>query len=177
MNSTDADGALLADHVREAVDAVAMFHTQHYDAASPLQKLVDRVTDGIGRPWFVAILCAVVVVWIAATALLTDGERAQASFAWLELAAAVLALLVSLLILVTQRREDVLAERRAQLILELSLLSDRKSAKIVALLEELRRDIPAVSNRIDAESEDMQRAADPTSVLEAIDKRSEKPGW
>ena len=45
--------------------------------------------------------------------------------------------------------------------------------RTLALLEELRRDTPAVSNRIDAESEDMQKAADPITVLAAIDKRND----
>jgi uncharacterized membrane protein len=175
LNQPQEDGPILAEHVAEAVDAVATFHEEHYSKATALQKLVDRVTGAIGRPQFVAALLAVVVVWVAATLSLTAGGISQPSLAWLEFAATLLALLVSLLILVTQRREDVLAERRAQLILQLSLLADRKSAKIIELLEELRRDSPAVHNRVDTESEDMQKAADPKSVLDAIDKRSDKP--
>src|SRR4051812_14744114 len=107
----------------------------------------------------------VVAAWIALTLTLTGGGVAQPSFAWLELAATVAALLVAMLILVTQRRQDKLADRRAQLTLELPVLADRKNAKIIALLEELRRDHPDVADRVDPESEEMATPADTTSVL------------
>ena len=52
-----------------------------------------------------------------------------------------LALYVTVLILTTQRRDDQLASYREQLTLELAILGEQKSAKIISLLEELRRDI------------------------------------
>jgi uncharacterized membrane protein len=80
-----------------------------------------------------------------------------------------------MLILVTQRRQDKLSERRAQLTLELAIIADRKNAKIIALLEELRRDHPDVPNRRDTESDEMAKAEDPQSVLAAIDQRAAEP--
>jgi uncharacterized membrane protein len=72
------------------------------------------------------------------------------------------------LILGTQRRADQLASHREQLTLELAILSEQKSAKIIALLEELRRDHPEVRDRIDPEAHAMSTPADPEAVLEAI---------
>jgi uncharacterized membrane protein len=58
--------------------------------------------------------------------------------------------------------------------LELAILSEQKTAKIVALLEELRRDSPAIHDRVDEQAEVMARPADPRSVIEAIhETRSE----
>jgi hypothetical protein len=68
-----------------------------------------------------------------------------------------------------------LADRRARLILELALLADKKSAKIIALLEEMRRDQPGIADRVDAESDAMAVPADPTSVLAAIDELDTRP--
>jgi uncharacterized membrane protein len=82
------------------------------------------------------------------------------------------ALLVAMLILVTQRRQDRLSERRAQLTLELAVLADRKSAKLISLIEELRRDHPEVPDRTDKESDEMAKPANPQEVLAAIDERS-----
>jgi uncharacterized membrane protein len=163
----------LAGHVEESVDAVARFREEHVSSTPALQKVIDRITDGVGRPVFLLVLLAAIAAWIGAALAMAGGAVDQPSFAWLELAATLLALLVSVLILVTQRHEDLLAERRAQLVLELALLADRKSAKIIALLEELRRDSPSVSDRVDRESEDMQQPADPMKVLAAIDKRTD----
>jgi uncharacterized membrane protein len=72
------------------------------------------------------------------------------------------------LILTTQRRADRLASRREQMTLELSLLSERKTAKIVELLEELRRDSPGVKARIDDEAKAMATPVDTRAVRDAI---------
>ena len=165
-----ADG--LADHVVESVESVARFHREHYRRATGLQRGIDTITEHLGRPGAVIILVLVVGAWAALAAWRGDGRVDQPSFAWLELAATVAALLVSVLILVTQRREDQLADRRAQLTLELALLADKKSAKIIQLLEELRRDQPDVADRVDAESEDMAKPADPEAVAASIEAKA-----
>ena len=72
------------------------------------------------------------------------------------------------LILTTQRREDQLAGHREQLTLELAILSEQKSAKIIELLEEMRRDDPSLKNRVDHEAAAMSTPADPQAVLDAI---------
>jgi uncharacterized membrane protein len=72
------------------------------------------------------------------------------------------------LILVTQQREDQLAQHREHLILELALLGEQKTAKVIELLEESRRDNPLIRNRVDQEAEDMAQPADPQEVLDAI---------
>ncbi|MGI4764870.1 MAG: DUF1003 domain-containing protein [Janthinobacterium lividum] len=68
-------------------------------------------------------------------------------FAWMQGATGVAALYMTILILVTQRREDQLASHREQLTLELGILSEQKAAKIIELLGESRRDLPHVRDR------------------------------
>ncbi len=82
---------------------------------------------------------------------------------------------VTVLILTTQRREDQLAGYREQLTLELAILSEQKSAKIIALLEEMRRDSPTLRNRVDEEAAAMAIAADPQAVLDAIKDSEDVP--
>src|SRR5205085_11781582 len=78
------------------------------------------------------------------------------------------ALYMTVLILTTQRRADRLASRREQMTLELSLLGERKTAKIVELLEELRRDSPNVKDRTVNEAKAMATPVDTRSVRDAI---------
>lgn len=167
-----ADPIPLADHEEQSIDAIADFHQEHYRSASSLQRALDAVTDRLGRPLLVLLVILAIVGWIAMAVLSGRSGPAQPPFAWLELAATVSALLVSMLILATQRREDKLGDRRAKLTLELAILADRKNAKIIALLEELRRDHPEVVDRVDRESADMARPTDPGAVLAAIDERA-----
>jgi uncharacterized membrane protein len=73
-----------------------------------------------------------------------------------------------ILILATQQREYQLAQLREQLTLELAILNEQKTAKVIQLLEESRRDNPLIRNRVDQEAEAMAQPANPQSVLDAI---------
>ena len=89
-------------------------------------------------------------------------------FAWLELVASLAALFMTGMILSTQRRDDELASHREQLTLELAILGDQKAAKIIQLLEELRRDLPSIRDRVDDQAVAMSSPAGPQAVLDAI---------
>ncbi len=67
-----------------------------------------------------------------------------------------------------QRRADGLTGHREQLTLELAILSEQKSAKIIALIEELRRDDPSISNRSDAHADELATPTDPVAVADAL---------
>lgn len=169
-----ADDTSLADHVAASVDAIASLYDEHQRTTTWLQATIDRLTGVLGRPGFVAFIALGVAAWIAAALVRGPGDANQPAFVWLKIAATVAALLVAMLILATQRRQDKLADRRAQLTLELAMLADRKSAKIIALLEELRRDHPDLEDRADSESAEMATPADPEAVLAALDERRER---
>jgi uncharacterized membrane protein len=79
-----------------------------------------------------------------------------------------LSLYFVVIVLTTQRRDDHLSRRRELLALELAILSEQKTTKVIALLEELRRDSPAIHNRIDEQADAMARPADPQAVSDAI---------
>ncbi|WP_343699222.1 DUF1003 domain-containing protein [Caulobacter sp.] len=167
-------GGVLAQHVEETVESVVKLHRDHDSKATSLQRAIDKITERLGRPSAPLILLCVVGAWTLFAAVRGGGKVDQPAFAWLELAATVAALIVSILILVTQRREDLLADRRAQLTLEVALLADRRSAKIIQLLEELRRDDPGVADRVDAETADMAKPADPEAMAASIDREGDE---
>ena len=52
--------------------------------------------------------------------------------------------------------------------MELALLNEQKTAKIIELLEKFRRDIPIVDNRDDPQAKEMARPIEPERVLDAI---------
>jgi membrane protein len=66
---------------------------------------------------------------------------------------------VGLMILATQRRENELASHHEHLTLELAILSEQKTAKIISLPEELRQDHPDIHDRIDDEAAAMSEPA------------------
>jgi uncharacterized membrane protein len=78
------------------------------------------------------------------------------------------ALYLTAMILIAQRHDDELATRRDQLTLELAILAERKSAKVIALLEEFRLNDPHQGDHRDALAEALAEPADPQAVLDAI---------
>jgi uncharacterized membrane protein len=151
----------------------------HRQESGVMQRGVDRVTGIIGWPGSVVWLGATMISWIVAN---LAAERLgyqpvdPPPFAGLEFIAASGALVVAMLILTTQRREDRLADHRAQLILELSIANDQKIAKIIGLLEESRRDNPAITDRVDDLAAAMSTPSDTAAVIGAIKDLSDDPG-
>ena len=169
--SAQADG--VDRHVEATIADLTSFHAEHARAGSPLERRAERLVDALGRPSVTLALTVLAGLWIG-LALWRAGLEGitQPPFAWLELIATVVALLVAMLILAAQRRAGQLAERRDKLTLELALLADRRSAKIVALLADLRRDLPFLADRHDPEAAGMTRPADPKAVLDAIERHA-----
>jgi len=171
QHSGIADDLAVWQRIKATVGAIARLHAAHQERATPLQRIVDRLTARAGRPAFVALLTVLVLSWMALNfGLIAAGQTPfdEPPFFWLQGAVALTALYMTVLILTTQRREDELTGHREQLTLELAILSEQKSAKIVALLEELRRDDPHIHDRHDAEAEELSTPADPNAVLEAL---------
>jgi uncharacterized membrane protein len=79
-------------------------------------------------------------------------------------------------VLHAQRRLARLETQRAHLDLQVNLLTEQKVTKLIDLLEELRRDLPMVKNRVDAEVAILQQHTDPAQVLSALDQGERETG-
>ncbi|MGZ3550335.1 MAG: hypothetical protein ACXWNZ_18880, partial [Vulcanimicrobiaceae bacterium] len=77
--------------------------------------------------------------------------------------------LMTLLILTTQNRLAGSADQRSRLALQMGIVTEQKVAKVIALIEEQRRDDPNLKNRDDAEAEAMTEVADPSALSHALD--------
>ena len=94
------------------------------------------------------------------------GALEEFPFPNLAFAATVAALLIALAILTTQQHQDQLAERRAELTLQIAVLSERKMAKLIELMEEQRRDNPLLASRVDEEAERMAHSLAPNDDVD-----------
>ena len=171
MPELDALAPVLPIHSEETIQSIARLHAEHRANATRHQRVVDRITSLLGRPVFIVVLTTIVVGWMSLNEFATTlGYRPldPPPFPWLSGAASLASLYLVVLILTTQSRDDRLTQRREQLNLELVILSEQKTAKVVALLEELRRDSPAVRDRVDKQADVMARPVDPQSVIDAI---------
>ena len=167
----EAAQAILPAHIEQTVLAIARLHAEHHKSAPPLQRMVDRLTAVVARPSFIAVVTLVVVAWIAANLVLARfaGWRFDgAAFPWLQGAGELATIYITTLVLMSQRHKDELSELREQLTLEIAIMTEQKGAKIIALIEEMRRDSPTLVNRIDRQAEAMATPSDPDAVHTAF---------
>jgi len=162
---------IVPPHIEETIRSIGRLHAEHHENATPLQRAVDRMTALLGRPGVIGALTVFVAGWIGLNLLaaaLGFHPIDRPPFSWLQGAVSLVSLYMVVLILVTQRRADLLSQHREQLTLELAMLGEQKTTKVIQLLEESRRDNPLIHNRVDQQAEAMARPADAQSVLEAI---------
>jgi uncharacterized membrane protein len=162
----------LPTHVEEAVRAVASMHVVHEREATAADRAVDRLTSAVGRPSFLALVVMAMAGWVAAALLFGKDWPDTFPFPLLNLAVSAVAICIAILILTTQKRADRLVQRRQQLALEVALLAENKASKIIDLIEELRRDLPNVHNRVDLEAIEMASKPDHETVLDVIEERT-----
>jgi len=159
------------DHIETTVQQMAKLHSAHQQKSSKLQRAADFVTDRLGRPQVLLFTILIEAIWIfinLAPPRLVHIRFDEAPFSFLNLAVSALALNVTILILTTQRRDDIAARHRSQLTLQLAALCEQKIAKVISLLEEQRQDNPTLKNRTDRQAAEMSVAADPARVLDRI---------
>lgn len=133
-----------------------------------MHRLVAKSVSLIGRPRSIAVLSLILIAWVGVN--IAAGRRAidPPPFPWLQDVGTGLGVYITILILISQRRDDELGQLRAQLTLELAILSEQKAAKLIQLLEEMRRDNPLLADREDREAAAMAVPADPQAVLDAL---------
>jgi len=161
------------DQIGQNIAAVQEFYARQARDLSRSQRFAERIASAVGHPAFLVAILALVALWIAVNVLrLQAGLVAldPAPYFWLQGLVSLSALLITTVVLIKQNRLARLAEQRAHLDLKVTLLIEQKTAKMIDLLEELRRDAPDIPNRHDAHAAALQQAMDPGRVLEALDE-------
>ncbi len=157
----------------EHAETISALRARAEGQRSHPQRTVEWLTGRIGRPMTIGILLTMIALWIAWNCVqvargLTPLDPPP--FFWLQGAVALYAALISTFVLATQNREKRHDEQRSYLELQINLRAEEKTAKIIALIEELRRDMPTVHNRIDKDANAMQLPVDTASILKSIEE-------
>ena len=164
------------DQISQNIEAVLAFYTREEQKISRSQRILERISHFIGQPVFLGVILLFVAFWMLANAILRQLGMAEfdpAPFFWLQGIVGLGALLTATAVLTRQNRLARLAEQRAHLDLKVTLLTEQKAAKLIDLLEELRRDLPNVKDRHDPEAAVLQQSMNPDLVLAALDERAE----
>ena len=169
IKKTHAD---LSDNVKENIDNIAAFYAREEDKISMPQSAIEIAGCFFGSPIYFVSFILFVALWIIGNLVsprVIGREFDPPPFIWLQGIVALNGVLITIAVLIRQNRMGRLDEMRAHLSLQVNLLAEQKTSKIIQLLEELRRDSPDIKNRRDPEVEAMQTQADPHAMLHAIE--------
>jgi uncharacterized membrane protein len=178
MDDDKAQATELPSSVSENIGTIADFYARHEEHVTTTQRVVEKVALFLGSPVYVASNIVFIIGWIGANMLMEDFGWKQIDeppFFWLQGLIGLNAFIISTTVLIRQNRMSRLADHHAHLDLQVNLLTEEKTSKIIELLDALRRDLPNVSDKVDKEAQALAKPADPKAVLQAIEREEDEP--
>jgi uncharacterized membrane protein len=164
------------DPIGQNIENVAAFYLREERNVTRSQRILETISGSVGRPFFLGAIVLFVALWVLANVMLHQfGFKSfdPAPFPLLQGIVGLGAFLTMIVVLIKQNRLAKLEERRAHLELQVNLLTEQKTTKLINLMEELRRDLPMIKDRHDPEATAYQQPTNPESVLAALDERLE----
>jgi uncharacterized membrane protein len=178
MDDDKAQATELPSSVSENIGTIADFYARHEEHVTTTQRVVEKVALFLGSPVYVASNIVFIVGWIGVNMLMEDFGWKQIDeppFFWLQGLIGLNAFIISTTVLIRQNRMSRLADHHAHLDLQVNLLTEEKTSKIIELLDALRRDLPNVSDKVDKDAQELAKPADPKAVLQAIEREEDEP--
>ncbi|SAK99334.1 hypothetical protein AWB80_07649 [Caballeronia pedi] len=163
--------------IHENLDKISGFAKREEAELTSLQRSIERISLSFSEPRFLLTFICACVAWIVSDLVAHRMGYAYFDappFSMLQGIVTFIGVLVTMAVLVRQNRLARAEDDRAHLELQVNLLAEQKVTQIIMLLEELRRDLPGVPNRIDERTETLQDITNPDAVLDAIAQRKSK---
>jgi uncharacterized membrane protein len=160
--------------INENIEAIGDYYKREEQRTTRAQRLLERVAEAIGRPVFLALILLFVATWMLGNVLAPRiGVPAfdPPPFSALQGVVSLSALLITTILLIGQNRLAKLEQRRGELELQVNILTEQKTTTLIRLIEELRRDLPMVPDRHDADAATLQVPTDANQILSALEHK------
>ena len=140
---------------------------------STQDRIADRVTRFTGSMHFVYIHLAIFGGWIIVNLGWTPFRRFDPSFVVLAMIASVEAIFLSTFVLISQNRMQALADKRADLDLQVSLLSEHEITQLITLVTEIAKRMN-VDAALDPELAELAQDVAPEKVLDHLEDHEQR---
>jgi uncharacterized membrane protein len=165
------DTKVLSATARENIELLAEHDQREGANVSGVQAVIERISGLMGSSSYFVLVVVFILGWVGVNLHgMSAGWRYvdPPPFNWLQGIVSSNALLLTVAVLIRQKRMAQLADRRAHLDLHVNLLTERKVSKILQIVDELRRDLPARRRGHDEETAELALPADTEALLHAI---------
>jgi uncharacterized membrane protein len=160
------------DQVSQNISTIMEIYQKGEENIALHQRLLERFAEALAKPISLCFLLTFVILWIGGNEYgrnIRLHAWDQTPYPMLQGLLTLSSLILAGVILVTQNRQGKADQRRSHLELQINLLTEQRSAKIISLLEELRRDMPTVADRVDPEAEALSSPGSPHAIMDALD--------
>jgi uncharacterized membrane protein len=165
----------LAGVVHRNIRALIEVRRQFERRRSRQDRIVDAITAFTGSIWFIYLHLLFFGGWILINLGVLPGLKPFDPFPFVMLAmiASVEAIFLSTFVLITQNRMAQVAERRAELDLQISLLSEHEVTRLLSMVDAIGEHLGV---HFEQEGlEELKRDVAPEKVLDEIEHASEPP--
>jgi uncharacterized membrane protein len=160
------------DPAQRNVEAVARLEQAAQEQRTRLDRTIDGVTGWAGSLPFVYLHLVWFALWTAVNLLPRRRPFDPFPFSLLTLLLSMEAIILSAFILISQNRQQRLADRRAHLDLQINMLAEQENTKMLAVLDEIRDHLGI--RRHDPEMAGLKEATEPERLLEQIETHVER---
>ena len=163
----------MAGVVERNIDALLEHRKQVDNAKNLEERIADRITTFAGSMKFVYLHLAIYGAWIVTNLGWLPLPQFDPSFVVLAMVASVEAIFLSTFVLITQNRMAVLADKRADLDLQISLLAEHEVTRLITLTTEIAKKM-GVEASTDPELSELARDVAPEKVLAKMEEAQRK---
>lgn len=157
----------MAHVVERNIQALEARQRAENERKSWQDKLADAITCFTGSMRFVSIHLALFGVWIIWNLGWLGLPPFDKSFVVLAMFASVEAIFLSTFVLISQNRQAALADQRAELDLQVSLLAEHEITRLVVLVTEIAKKLD-IAEAQNTELPELEKDVHPETVLDAI---------
>jgi uncharacterized membrane protein len=162
-------GAGLAQVVERNIQALLLHRREQEGTRSGQERTADAITRFTGSMRFVYIHLVLFGFWIVINLGWIPGvPRFDASFVVLAMVASVEAIFLSTFVLISQNRMAALADRRAELDLQISLLAEHEITRLITLVTAMAEQMGVEAAR-DPELAELSQDVAPEKVMEKME--------
>ncbi len=159
--------------ILDNIDAIIAAEQAASERKSRHEAIYEFVAGCIGTLNFVGLQLAAVLLWVALNAGLLPNLRPFDPFPFpvLNLIVALEAVLMTAFVLMKQNRMSKLADRRAHLGLQVNLMTERETTKVIAMLLEIGERLDIKHRVLDEESSQLSGSLIIQRLIEAMHSR------
>ncbi|WP_217352672.1 DUF1003 domain-containing protein [Sphingomonas sp. ID1715] len=163
----------LTDTLEQNIEALAARRRAERGRASLQARVADRITRFTGSMAFVYLHLALVAGWVAINIGAVPGVAPfDDTFVILATLASVEAIFLSTFVLISQNRMQADADRRADLDLHISLLTEHELTKLAGVVREIADRLGVEAQRA-ADVREIETNIDPEQVLDEIERQAD----